>query len=242
MTGAVGAVTVVIPAYEAERTLAAVVAGTRRAMPDARIVAVDDGSTDDTHGVARTQCDDVVRFSANRGKGAALRAGFHRALVGRADVVVTMDADGQHDPAFAPILLRALAAADVAVGTRERRRGSPMPLARRASNALSARVMTACAGQPIVDAQSGYRAIRRRVLENVRADGDRYEYETDFLIRAARAGYGVVGVPVPTIYGARSHFRLVRDGWLVTRALWRHRRTVVGRPPVPVADHGVAAG
>ncbi|HXE59791.1 MAG TPA: hypothetical protein VN607_03760, partial [Gemmatimonadaceae bacterium] len=67
------------------------------------------------------------------------------------------------------------------------------------------------------------RAMRRAVLETVHAPGDRYEFETEFLIRAARSGFTIVAVPVPTMYGAPSHFRAVRDTARVVRAIWRHR-------------------
>ncbi|MGH7635678.1 MAG: hypothetical protein ACRENC_18265, partial [Gemmatimonadaceae bacterium] len=75
----------------------------------------------------------------------------------------------------------------------------------------------------IADAQSGFRAIRRHVLEHVHAHGERYEFETDFLIQAGRMGYRIVGVPIPTIYGTASHFRVVRDSMRVVRTIWRGR-------------------
>jgi hypothetical protein len=75
----------------------------------------------------------------------------------------------------------------------------------------------------VSDAQSGYRAIRRSVIEAVEAAGDRYEYETEFLIAAARAGFRIANVPVATHYGAPSHFRSVRDSARVVGAIWRHR-------------------
>lgn len=232
MSVSAGPVAAVIPAYRAAATLGAVLVGVRRALPRALVVVVDDGSDDGTEAAARACCDRVVRFVRNRGKGAALRAGIAAALAEGVAAVVTLDADGQHDPASAPALVGALDGADIAIGVR-RRSGSDMPLARRATNALSARAVSFCAGQTIEDAQSGYRALSRRVLEAVDGHGDRYEYETDFLLRAARAGYRVAGVPVSTLYGAPSHFLFIRDGMLVTRSIWRHRggaRTPTGAP------------
>ena len=120
----------VIPAYNAAATLEAVVRGLRAALPDALLIAVDDGSADATHDVAAACCDRAVRFRANRGKGAALRAGFDVAHAESARAVITIDADGQHDPARAPALLGALATADVVIGSRVRTRGT-MPLGRR---------------------------------------------------------------------------------------------------------------
>lgn len=212
----------VVPALDAERTLPHVARALRDALPHATLIAVDDGSRDGTHAAAKATCDRVVRFTRNRGKGAALRAGIAEALALGVSAVLTIDADGQHDPESAPALLAALTRADVAIGARTRR-GS-MPLARRVTNALAAAAVGAIVGARLADAQSGYRAIRRAVLEHVAALGDRYEFETDFLIRAGRAGYTIVAVPVATRYGAPSHFRPVRDGARVVRTIWRHRR------------------
>jgi glycosyltransferase involved in cell wall biosynthesis len=172
--------------------------------------------------VARATCDLAIRFDRNRGKGAALRAGIAEGLRCGAGAVVTIDADGQHDPSSAPALVAALADADMVIGARPRGAGT-MPPARRLTNALAAIAVTAILGVRLPDTQSGFRAIRRAVLKRIEGRGDRYEYETDFLIRVALAGFRVASVPVPTIYGAPSHFRGVTDGGRVVRTIWRHR-------------------
>jgi len=214
----------VVPALDAGRTLPHVARALRDALPHATLIAVDDGSRDDTYAAAAATFDRVLRFTRNRGKGAALRAGIAEALALGVSAVVTIDADGQHDPESAPALLAALAGADVVIGARAR--GGAMPLARRVTNALAAAAVGTIAGVAVADAQSGYRAMRRTVLERVAALGDRYEFETDFLIRAMEAGFRVVAVPVATRYGAPSHFRAVRDGARVIRTIWRHRAGV----------------
>lgn len=211
----------VVPAYNAAATVASVLARLRLALPHAVVVVVDDGSRDGTGDAARPHADDVVRFDRNRGKGAALRAGFARALEAGASRVLTIDSDGQHDPAVAPTLLAALESADMVIGARARR-GTSMPLRRRLTNAISAAAISRCAGQPVPDAQSGYRALRAEVVRRVDARGDRYEYETDFLIRAGRAGFRITSVPVATIYGAPSHFREINDAARVVRTIWQH--------------------
>ena len=213
----------VIPALDAAATLPAVVAALRRALPAAHLIIVDDGSADGTRRVADALADEVIGFDRNRGKGAALRAGFEAALDRGAAAVLTIDADGQHDATRAPSLVGALTRADVVVGARERAR-TAMPIHRRLSNALSSAAISVCAGCALPDTQSGYRAIRSEVLARVRPEGERYEFETDFLIRAARAGFRIECVPVPTIYGAPSHFREIRDAMRVIHTIWRHRR------------------
>jgi glycosyltransferase involved in cell wall biosynthesis len=211
----------VIPAYNAGRTLEGVVASIRCVLPGSHVVVIDDGSTDDTGAVADRVADRVIRFPRNRGKGAALRAGFEHSLAMGAHATLTIDADGQHDADFAPRLIAALAEADLVIGARAR--AGAMPVQRRLSNGLSTLVVNALAGCDVADSQSGYRAMRRAVLERVRAEGNRYEFETDFLIRARRAGCRIGVVRVPTIYGSESHFRTFQDTARVVRTLWRLR-------------------
>ena len=219
-----GAVCCIVPAFNAGATLARVVADVRRALPATQVVVIDDGSEDDTGAIADGVADRVIRFPRNRGKGAALRAGFEHALDSGADAVLTIDADGQHDTDFAPRLIEALADADIVIGARAR--AGAMPIQRRLSNALSTIAVNVLAGCDVADSQSGYRAMRRAVLERVHAEGDRYEFETDFLIRARRAGFHIGVVRVPTIYGGPSHFRTLHDAARVVRTLWRLRMGV----------------
>ena len=221
-----GVVACVIPAYRAETTLARVVDGVRSALPEARVIVVDDGSPDATPTVAASVADCAICLPRNRGKGAALRAGFEHALRFPDDVVITIDADGQHDPAYAPALLAALDGCDIAIGQRARA-GSSMPLSRRMTNAMACMAIAHVAGIRLNDTQSGFRAIRRYVIERVRAFGDRYEFETDLLIRAGQAGFRVGHAEIPTMYGAASHFRGVSDTVAIVRTIWAHRKSRV---------------
>jgi glycosyltransferase involved in cell wall biosynthesis len=195
----------------------------RATLPDARIIVIDDGSPDGTAAAARDLADWIIRLTANRGKGAALQAGFEEALRGDDDVIVTIDADGQHDPGYVPSLLMALEGFDIVIGERARA-GSAMPLRRRMTNAMASMAIARVAGVRLQDTQSGFRAIRRRVLEHVRGEGDRYEFETDFLIRALQAGFRARNATVPTLYGPASHFRGMSDSARIVRTIWAHRR------------------
>ena len=211
----------VVPAYNAEPTIATVVSGLRAAVPTAFIAVVDDGSADGTYFAARPLADATIRLGRNHGKGAALRTGFQVAAEHCADVVVTIDADGQHDPRYVPALVESLSHADVAIGARERR--DCMPAGRRLTNRLSAAAVGRCIGRDVADAQSGFRAMRSDLVAAVRPRGDRYEFETEFLILAGRLGARITFVPVPTIYAADipSHFRPVRDSARIVTTLWR---------------------
>lgn len=220
---AVGAPVCVLPALNAETSIAPVVSSLRRHLPGAYVIGVDDGSTDGTRSALKRCCDHVIGFDSNRGKGAALRAAFEWIVEHRPQSpVVTLDADGQHDPAFAPRLLEALENSDIVIGSREI--GCPsVPPHRRFANRISTAATRAVTRVPLTDSQSGFRAIRPEVIATVHAKGDRYEYETDFIVRASHQGYRISEVGVPTIYGPASHFREFKDSWRVARVLWSHR-------------------
>ena len=217
-------VAIVIPAYQAAVTVAAVVAGARMVAP---VYLVDDGSTDGTGNVGRGKGAILLTHVTNRGKGAALATGIAAALAAGAEVIVTLDADGQHLPEEIPRLLAPIAEgrADLVLGARERT--AAMPLSRRFTNWLSARLATRIAGQGVSDAQTGFRAFSRGVAERVQPAGDRYDYETAFLLGACDAGCRVTCVAIPTVYGAESHFRSWADTWRVARVFGRYARRII---------------
>ncbi len=210
-------VAVVIPAYNEQETVREVV---ERAKDHANLViVVDDGSTDATARAASSAGATVLRHDENKGKWAALRRGVGEALRLGADVVVTMDADGQHLPEEIPSLLSALDQADVAVGSRSR---GGMPFIRRLSNAITTGILRFVFGVRVRDSQCGFRAYRRRaaeVLLTVESDG--FEGETESLVRLAKAGMRFADVPVSTIYaGEQSKIKATRD-------IYRFLKTVV---------------
>ncbi|HEY6015057.1 MAG TPA: glycosyltransferase family 2 protein, partial [Candidatus Limnocylindrales bacterium] len=141
----------VIPAYQEGLRVAAVVAATRRRLP---VIVVDDGSTDETAARAEAAGATVIRQRPNAGKGAALRAGFARALEQGAVAVVTLDGDGQHDPDEIPAFLEAFehSGAQLVIGRRDFR---AMPFVRRASNTLGRMAISVAVGRDIPDNQSG---------------------------------------------------------------------------------------
>ena len=212
-------VAVIIPAYQAAATIRGVISRVHASVPTAVILVVDDGSSDGTHAAAGTV---AVAHARNLGKGAALRDGIREAILQGAALLVTIDADGQHPPEEIPRLLQPIeqGRADLVLGARKRDRA--MPVSRRMTNWLSATLASRIGGQPVRDAQTGFRAFTRRLAEQVQPAGTRYEYEANFLLEAMRAGYRIASVDVPTIYGPSSHFRAWRDTWLMARAFARH--------------------
>ncbi len=220
-------VVVVIPAYQAAATIRDVITRTQATLPSAQIIVVDDGSTDGTGDAGRGTHTTLITHPRNRGKGAALRTGIREATARGASVVVTIDADAQHPPEEIPRLMQPIleGRSDLVLGARKR--DQAMPISRRFTNWLSATLASRIGGQPVRDAQTGFRAFTREVAERVQPAGNRYEYEANFLLDALRAGFRVVSVDVPTIYGARSHFRAWGDTWRMARAFARHAGRIV---------------
>lgn len=238
-----GGVAVVVPAYNAARHLGGVLDRLLELVPPADVWVVDDGSFDATADVASRRGVHVLRQTPNRGKGAALRRGFAATL--EYERVATLDADGQHDPRDLPRLLAAATHADVVVGSREL--GRSMPAHRRLGNRLSSRLIGALAGQPVPDSQSGYRVHSRRALASVLpmiGGAGGYVFETELLVRAARQGYRLAAVTIPTVYAdEQSHFRplqqLPRFLWLFARLFFEVATGGAARRPVAAEDsHG----
>ena len=191
-------VAALIPAYQAAAHLGEVLLGLQALADPPDVLVVDDGSRDATALVARQHGARVVSFAGNRGKGFALIAGF-RALA-EYDAVVTLDADGQHPPECVPAFIAAArTGADLVLGRRART--ADMPPQRRFANAFSSGWATWLAGQTISDSQCGYRLYGRRLLAVTPVTAGRYEVESEIAVRAARLGFRLAEVEIPTVYG-----------------------------------------
>jgi glycosyltransferase involved in cell wall biosynthesis len=212
----------VIPAHNEARHIAHTIAGAREHLP---VLVVDDGSSDDTGAQAQSAGAAVLRQSPNQGKGAALKVGFRRALEQGYEAVVTLDADGQHDPAEIPHFLRAYHThhADLVIGARA---FDQMPLLRRIANTLGRRVFSWALGQPVCDNQSGYRLISRRLMEAALSSQEQgFEFEMDMIVIAVRHDFRLEWVPIRTIYADESshisHFHHLVN---FLRMAWQTRR------------------
>ncbi len=200
-----------IPAYNEAQRITPVITATLAHLP---ALVVDDGSRDDTAAVAETASATVLRQVPNQGKGAALRAGLRWGLAQGYDAVLTLDADGQHDPAEIPAFLarRAATQADLLIGCRD---FSQMPLSRRVANTLGRWSFSWALGQRVEDNQSGYRLLSRRMAEAVLDSQEHgFEFEVEMIVTCVQRGYALDWVPIRTIYGDQgSHI----DPWTHTR-------------------------
>lgn len=205
-------VSVVIPAKNEERTLGALVTGVRQTLPDAEVLVVDDGSTDRTGQVAAASGAQVIRHPVSRGNGAAVKAGVRRA---QGDILVFMDADGQHDPADLPRLLAQIDAGyDLVVGARNS--GMHASSFRRVANAVYNTLASWITGVKIADLTSGFRVARASAFRGfLHLLPNGFSYPTTSTMAFLRAGYSVGFLPITAASrqrGTKSHIRLFRDG------------------------------
>jgi glycosyltransferase involved in cell wall biosynthesis len=191
---------VIIPAFNAERTIGVVVEAVKqRGLP---VIVIDDGSRDRTAAIASERGALVISHLRNYGKGRALRTGFAYALRSSYDGIVTMDGDGQHDAEDILPLIRAgeVQHAGMVVGNRMSNGHAAMPRARWLTNRLMSRLVSFLARHPIPDSQCGLRVIRKELLASLSLSADRFEIETELLLAAAKRRWKTVSVPVRTIY------------------------------------------
>lgn len=204
---------IVIPAYNAGDEIQHVLLKALDHIPNTRVCVIDDGSTDETANIATSLGVTLLRHQENSGKGKALKSGFRVALNKRWDGVITLDADGQHDPDAIPRFISIFTErdCDIALGTRQFRIGE-MPLDRICSNRLSSLVVSCVSKTWIPDSQCGYRLIKTEVLRNINLESDHFETETELIIKAARKGYTFSFCPVAVRYdGTGSHIRRWND-------------------------------
>lgn len=214
---------VIIPALNAARTLAPVVAAARQQLEP--VVVIDDGSSDLTGDVARATGATVLRHEVNRGKGGALKTGFAWALEQGFDGVITLDADGQHLPSEIPKFLREreVGGADLIIGGRSHLFEGMLPR-RRMANQFSAWSISIAAGTRVTDSQSGFRLYSASLLRGLELRTNGFDLESEVIVRAGRAHLKIVTIPIELGFVdgiATSHYRPLADtfriAWTVTR-------------------------
>ncbi len=229
----------VIPALNASASIGAVVARARKHVD--RVIVVDDGSADDTAEKARAAGAEILRHPINHGKGAALATAFARlrAEAGPLQGVITLDADGQHDPDDIPafLALHRSRRPAIIVGSRDRQ-FAEMWGPRRALNRFSSASLRFFAGADLPDTQSGFRLYDARFLNALRLEGRRYEAEMEALMRAAALRMPIASVPIHLLHAdgrSTSHYRPLRDTFRIVGTVlrqWARRRLgLAGRRP-----------
>ena len=194
-----GGIAVVIPAYNEADNIHHVLA----ALPDRvcdlplHAIVIDDGSADRTTEAAREAGAAAVRLPMNRGQGAALRTGYRLALVTGAEIVVTMDADGQHQPSELSRLVSPIASGEVDVvnGSRVLGEADPNHAARELGVKLFAQLLSLLTWSKVTDPACGYRAVRTEALRGLEFRQDQF-HNSEFIVEASKKGLRTVEVPV----------------------------------------------
>lgn len=203
-------ISIVLPAKNESAAIGATIVDIVRLLPDVEVIVVNDGSTDNTAEVATLAGAKVVHHPYSKGNGSAVKTGA-RAATG--EVIVFMDADGQHDPADIPRLLQRLEEGhDMVVGTRQS--GSQASIGRGVANGFYNRLATYMTGHRIEDLTSGFRAVRAdKFREFLYLLPNGFSYPTTSTMAFFRAGYSVVYEPIHAAQRVgKSHIKPVQDG------------------------------
>ena len=191
---------VVIPAYNEEDNLAGLLQNVKG--KGLSVLAVDDGSIDNTYVVARKWADVALHNIKNLGKGISLRRAISYLFQeNHFDYVITMDGDGQHSPEDLTYFIQEGKSSEavIIIGNRmdQPRR---MPIVRVMTNRFMSWLISKLTKQKIPDTQCGFRLIKRDLLEKIRFTTYRFETESEILIQASRLGYKIESIPIKSIY------------------------------------------
>jgi len=215
-----------VPAYNEASRISPVIQGAAEFLP---VAVVDDGSTDGTGAVATQAGAMLVEHVANCGKGAALKTGFYWARRNGYRAVITLDADGQHDPADIPTFLAAFDQNPDAlvIGRRDRRK---MPWMRGAANAIGSEMVSAALKTRVYDNQCGYRLYPSSFLTRMHMTTAGFEFEVEVIAQAVAFDIPIEWVSVKTIYGIdkTSYFDPIWDSFRFFGAVRRARSLMDG--------------
>jgi glycosyltransferase involved in cell wall biosynthesis len=221
---------VIIPGYNEQGRIGKVVKAVRAFAP--MVLVIDDGSGDNTAAEAGEGGATVIRHAVNQGKGVALNTGFSYAREHGFEFVITMDADGQHDPADLPGFIQAYETGGMPVLIGNRMSDpKTMPWVRKMTNVFMSWLLSREMGQWVPDTQSGYRLIRCDVLDGLQIEAARFAAESEILLALAERGVTIGAVPMRVIYrDEKSKINPVHDTIRFFSMLNRYRRIREQRP------------
>jgi glycosyltransferase involved in cell wall biosynthesis len=216
---------VVIPAHNEASHIGQVLAALEPRVHGLPVMAtvVDDGSVDRTSDVARAQGAHVITHAINLGKGAALKTGCEATIAAGCDLLVLMDADGQHRPGDLPLMVSPLLAGQADVVLARRQFTADMPATMRIGNWGLSRLFALLFGVTFSDTQCGYRALTAEIYPKLDWTATDYAVETEMLVRAARARLRTVEVEIETIYHDAYKGTTVADGMRILANMIRWR-------------------
>jgi glycosyltransferase involved in cell wall biosynthesis len=214
-----------IPAYDEEKALGSLLQGLKAKKISSLVV--DDGSTDCTYKIALQYADAAIKNPKNMGKGRSLQEGINYLLANKKpEYILIMDADGQHSLTdIDKFVDQAAKGSDCVIGNRMVGHKG-MPWIRVLTNNFMSWLISRIAGQAIPDTQCGYRLINSKVLEKIRLETNKFEVESEIIIKASRAGFKISSVPIESIYFDKPNSKInpCLDTLRFIRFIWSLRK------------------
>ncbi len=214
----------IIPALNEEASLSVLIPKVKKYLEN--ILVIDDGSHDNSADISKKHGAMVLKHPRNMGKGAACRSGFQFAKKMNYDAVITIDSDGQHAPEDIEVFIQQLKTYPDTVGMiigNRMNNTEDMPLVRRLTNKLLSNLISFLAKQDIPDSQCGFRLIHRRLLQSIDFQNNRFDAESEIIIRAARSNFSIESCLVKTIYGDQySKINPIKDTYRFIRFYLKH--------------------
>ena len=218
----------ILPVYNSDKHLNSLISQLLEHFPANQIIAVDDGSGDNSAQICNNQGITLIAFEQNRGKGAALLAGMKNAWQAGYKFAITIDSDEQHKPSHLPefITRQLQTKAAMVIGKRD---FNPriMPLPRIWSNKLTSFMVSITVGQKVADSQCGYRLYYLKPVMDMNLVSTRYQFETEIILKMARAKYLIADTDIDTVYGEEishiNHLRDIRNFIIILISHWLHK-------------------
>jgi glycosyltransferase involved in cell wall biosynthesis len=198
----------IIPAYNEQKQIRNVVKGTGKYV--GKVIVVDDGSRDKTKDMAKKSKAVVLRHLVNLGKGAALKTGCDYAVKNKADIIIAIDADAQHDPDEIPKFLKKIKSCDIVLGYRKLNKN--MPFALKFGNWFINKTINFLYGIRIRDSQCGYRAFTAKAYKKLRWKASDYSMESEMIAKTGKYKLSYEEVPIETIYSDKYKGTTILDG------------------------------
>lgn len=210
---------VIIPAYNEEKNISEVIKKTKKYCKN--IIVVDDGSKDQTAQLARKEKAIVIKHKNNAGKGTALKNGCDYAVKNGAEILIILDADGQHDPTMIPMFIDTISEQKKEIVFGARKLGGQMPLLFRFGNWFISKTISVFHGIKLKDTQSGFRAFTKQAYKKIRWQASRYAVESEMIARAGRNYLKYAEIEIPTIYKEKYKGTTPLDGIkIVSNIIW----------------------
>ncbi|NLD91224.1 MAG: glycosyltransferase family 2 protein [Fibrobacter sp.] len=220
---------IVIPSYKAVNTLRKLIPALLEYVPSCKLCIVDDASMDGTSQYCNEMNLTYLSHSVNLGKGAALVTGFSWCMKRGAKWIFTVDADGQHAPEDLHQFIDYVEKhpqTGICIGNREKKAGK-MPPARIFSNVLTSKIMSFLCKSTILDCQCGYRLYSTEMLKKISITYNRFEMETEVIMKSIKADFPVAFVNIRTVYtDGQSHISHVKDTLRWVKAVLHIRKSI----------------